>query len=422
MPVATEPTWDEGVSFPRFPSLSKPLQADTIIVGGGLTGVLTAYFLAQAGQQVVLLEKDRLGFGATGLTTAFLTYSIDTNLADVVHMFGALRAKQIIASHAHAIDIIEAIVEKEKIECEFTRCPNYLYANSESDRQALRAEHAAAHALGLSWEFTHDDALHFKNQGYLTMSKQGKFHPRKFLAALTQRLTQRGVQIFEETNVTNLRPGRPIILDTAGLKVEADQVVVATYAPFDKKLFFKKAFYTSYVLEAHIPPRTLPEGMYEDMHNPYHYMRIDRQADHDRLIIGGEDHRADVPVPAEKNFSALEEYLKTMLSNVPYALQRRWQGPIIETVDGLAYIGRLTTKDVYYATGFSGNGMTYGAIAAEIIFDHISKKENPWAALYRADRVPKLTHLMQKGKDYTGEMVGGALRNILRRHRRSTPT
>lgn len=404
-------SWDEGVAVPEFAPLAQALEVDVAIIGGGLTGITAAYLLSEAGVSVAVFEKDRLGFGATGATTAFLTQYIDTAVQDLLTVFGRERTQAIFGSHREAITRVEQIIQREHIECECRRCPLYVYADSEKDWAHLQSEAAAGESVGMPSELRQDGTLPFENFGYLETAHQAKFHPRKYLAALVPILQQRGVRMYEETEIEKLEEGSPVVLHTSRQKIRARHVLVATYAPLNRKLFFKKAHYTSYVYEATLPPGVLPEGIYEDTADPYHYFRVDRLPSHDRLIVGGEDHRSDFPIGPEKNFQALEAFIHKTFSNIPYTLTRRWKGPILETVDGLAYIGPVDEKNIFYATGFSGNGMTYSLIAAQAFADFVLGRENVWLTLYDAKRLPALRSLMHKGRDYSKIMLGGAIKN-----------
>lgn len=407
-------SWDRGAALAKFPSLTQPLTVDVAIVGGGITGITAAYFLAEQGVSVALLEKDQLGFGATGATTAFLTQYIDTAAQDLLTVFGREKTQAIFGSHRAAVTQIEDIIQREQIECEFTRCPLYVYADSEKGWADLLREQAAGKTVGIGSRLKRDRGLSFENIGYLETAHQAKFHPRKYLAALVTILKQRGISIYEKTEVRRIEKRSPIILHTSDQSIRARHVLVATYAPFDRALFFKKAHYTSYVYEATLPQGAVPEGIYEDTADPYHYFRVDHLAKHDRLIVGGEDHRSDFPIRAEKNFQALKAFIHELFSKTPYTLTRRWKGPILETVDGLAYIGPVDTTNVFYAAGFSGNGMTYSLIAAQAFADFVLGRKNKWLPLYDAKRLPALRSLIHKGRDYSKIMLGGAIKNTFK--------
>lgn len=385
----------------------KSVSADVAIIGGGITGIVSAYVLAKVGKRVVVYEKNEIGSGATADTTAFITQVLDTDPSDLVSMWGKSKAAAILDSHQHAIDLIEDIVVKEGIECEFKRCSNFLYANSPKELESLEEEYKTLKSLNIPVRFVSDRMIHgFKNSGYIEFKDQAKFSATQFVKALVVICKKRGVIIKEHSKVTSLD------------NIKADWKIVATYEPFNKplRLYFKKAFYTTYVMQASLPANTIPEGMYEDMHNPYHYFRIDKNSKKsDLIMIGGEDHRSDIPVNRQKSFKTLNEYLHTILNSTPYKIKSKWTGPILEPVDGLAYIGRLDKNQVLYAMAFSGNGMTYSMIAAHIFKDTIRGTKNEWASLYDLKRAQTLKNLWHKGKDYTQEFFGGAVKNTLRR-------
>lgn len=413
--VESSSSWDAGVTLPQFPALTERLEVDVAIIGGGMTGLTLAYLLSQTGKKVAVLEKDRLGLGATGVTTAFITQLIDTDPADLISMVGQAKAKAVFASHAQAIDRLESIIMTETIGCEFTRCPNYIFAGTPQERRALTGFQDGANRLGVVVDTKPSNPLGFAHHGFVSLPNQAKFHPLRYLAGLVEKLSARGVRIFEKTEVDQITAGDSFGLSmTNGQKLSAHDVVVATHTPFDRALFFKKAFYYSYVMELTIPPNLLAEGIYENMKLPYHYFRVDRMGAHDRVIMGGEDHRHDIPVPAAKNFAALQAYAASLLNGIPYHVIRRWRGPIIESIDGLAYIGPHAHPHLFYATGFSGNGMTYSVLSAMIIADFIMGRKNQWAELYRPDRYPSLRRLIFKGMDYSQTLIGGALKNLFR--------
>lgn len=407
-----QPVWDVGVDIRNFDSLRSDISVDVAIIGGGITGITTAYLLAKEGKKVAILEKNKLAFGATGMTTGFLVQYIDTSVSSLLSMFGAQRAKAVLASHKHAIDLVEGIVNAEHISCEFLRCSNYMFANTSKYVQTLREEEEAAHKVGFDIRLVQDEKLGFPNAGYLELSHQAKFHVRKYLAKLVDALHAKGAQLYENTEVLSINSddsGVEVI--TSGGIVHAKHVVVATYAPFDKQLPYRKAFYITYVVEAAIPKGKIMEGMYEDTKKPYHYFRVDKGEHEDRLIIGGEDHRRDIPVSDEKSYRALIKYMQSMFPDMTPRIIRRWKGPILESIDGLAWIGPIKDKNIFYTTGYSGNGITYSGIAAIMARDYIVGKDNHLSQIYNPRRIPTLTQLAHKGVDYTRELIGGAVRN-----------
>jgi glycine/D-amino acid oxidase-like deaminating enzyme len=364
---------------------------------------------------VTVLEKEELGSGATIDTTAFITYVIDTDLSDLIDMYGENDAKLIWQSGKKAIDKIEQITRDEKIDCEFMRCPAFIFTTDKKQLKSLDEEKQAAEKLGHRLELKKDDRLGIKNLGYLEIPNQAKFDPFKFLYALALRAEDKGALIFEHSVAAEILEKGGLAVKTAGGTITAKNVIVATYNPFNKpkEVFAKKGMYKSFVLELHVPKNLIPEGIYWDLDNPYNYFRIDKRSDYDRMILGGADHRYELPIKREKNFQALEEYFKSILPGVEYKIIQKWAGPILEPSDGLPLIGEYR-KGQFLAAAFGGNGMTYATIAAVMFCDIIEGQKNDWIKLYDPKRPFRAYPLFKKAQDYIEEFLGGAVKNLLK--------
>lgn len=413
---STESSWQEEVKA-SFPHLEGAIKADVAIVGGGLAGVLSAYLLAKAGKKVVLVEKNVLGSGATAMTTAFLTEMIDTDVTDLIKIHGLSKTRTIFHSHEHAIDLVEKIVREENIDCAFKRCSNFIFARFEKDNDTIEEEYEAMKSVGLDVRLLEStDIPGFVHGKMIEVRNQASFHPIRFLNAVAERAKMHGARIFEHTHATKLHSTSPVKIETDKGMVKAKCFISATYEPWNEpmRLYFKKGMYVSYVTELRFPDITLPHGTFEDTDNPYHYFRVDKTSEGTRVIIGGEDHRQDIPVHPEKNFLALEEYVRELFKGWKYEVVRRWSGPILEPVDGLAFIGYHKKLDGLYAFGFSGNGMTYSAVAAMMFADFLEGRRNEWQEIYDPARIPRLSSLALKGRDYAEEFFDGAIRNTLK--------
>lgn len=371
---------------------TKTKTTDVAIIGGGLAGILCAYLLDRAGKRVVLYEENELGSGVTSLTTAMITEDLDTDTHKLIAMFGLRTARLIRKSHAQAIDLLEDIIKRERIECHFSRCPAYRYASSPKQLKHLKTEYQAIKKLGFAAEL---------QETRIKLPRQAKFYASEFIAGLKKKLSRR-VKIHEKTNIKDLKD------------IHARDIVVATHQPFNNPwpTFMKKGMYVSYVLDARVPRGTFEESINFDFSNPYFYYRVDAlNKKEDSIIIGGADHRKELPMSKKKAFGAVREHLDKLLKGIKHRVVSRWTGPILESIDGLALIGSYRPHE-YVATAFSGNGMTYAGIAAKLITDLISKKSNPYQSIYSPKRIPGLYQLAQKGKDYAGELIGGTMKKM----------
>jgi len=167
----------------------------------------------------------------------------------------------------------------------------------------------------------------------------------------------------------------------------------------------KLALYTSYVVAGRIPKGQLPAASFWDNGEPYDYLRIDSKADHDYVIFGGEDHKTGQKADTEEPYGRLEERLRAYIPQV--AIDHRWSGQVIETNDGLPFIGE-TGEGQFAATGFAGNGMTFGTLGAMMAVDKILKRQNPWEDLFDVHRKKILggtwSYLMEN-KDFPFHLV-----------------
>jgi glycine/D-amino acid oxidase-like deaminating enzyme len=415
-------TWgDIREIFKTYPILDRNIEVDAVIIGGGITGILNAYYLTLEGKKVALLERDRLASNATAMTTAFITKVIDTSLGEVIDIYGTKTAKEVWQGGQQAIEEIEKIVEKEKIDCEFKRCSNYFFASTAKQFKGLEEEYDAYKKLGLKAELHENGTdLNFPNFGYLEIKDQAKFHPLKFVNGVAAAAGKRGAQIFERTEALEISTDEGNVVKTGKGDIRAEDILIATYKPLtNQETHLKKAMYRSFIFEVEIPSDLLKEGIYEDDSNPYYYFRVDKGKERDRLIVGGEDHKdifGDTLV--EKSFKSLEEFLERILPGVKYKIVKKWYGPILEPSDGLPLIGEIKSN-VYVATAFSGNGMTYSMISALLISDLIegkkNKEKNNWQKIYDPKRaLLRPRRLATKAKDFIEEFFEGAVKNLLK--------
>jgi len=424
MRYKNSPPWQETIKPISYKPLTNDLDVDVLIIGAGIAGIATAYELSKGKKSVALIEKEHIGSGATGHTTAFVAQPIDTQLSALITMFGWKGAKMVWESGEKAINTIEKNIKNENINCEFTRCSYYEFALEEKDNESLQEEAKAAKSLGFNVIFKEDKKLEFNKFGYTELKNQGKFNPLKYITAMAKATAKNGVQVFEKTEAKDVKKDKNVILVSVAhpesnnkndIKITAKQVIVTTYAPFTNKWehFFKAAYYADFMMELEIPKGSIKEALYADSNDPYTYFRIDPQKTHDRMIIGGLTHRVQVPFSEEKGYKALEVWIQKIFPQLKYKIIRKWYGKLIEPDDGIPYIGKLTGyEEVYVATAFSGNGMTYSHVAAHIFKDLLDGKKSEWSDFYNAQRIPKMKSLIQKGKDYSSTLIGGLTKNI----------
>jgi glycine/D-amino acid oxidase-like deaminating enzyme len=296
----TPPLWTEGVTIPEAPPLTEAQHADVCVVGAGIAGVTTAYLLAREGRSVVVLDAGPIGGGETQHTTAHLSNVLDDRFQYLEQVHGPHAARLAAESHGAAVDRIGEIARAEGIDCDYERLDGYLFLGPGQSLDLLKAELRAAVAAGLSAELLPRAPWpHFDTGPCLRFPGQGQFHPLKYLAGLTRAARRLGVRFFGEARAKDVRGGAPARVATqGGPEVTASAVVVATNAPVNDlfAIHTKQAPYLSYVVAAEVPRGAVPHGLYWDMLDPYHYVRLQpAEGGREVLVVGGEDHKTARP-------------------------------------------------------------------------------------------------------------------------------
>ncbi|MEQ1903794.1 MAG: FAD-dependent oxidoreductase [Pirellulaceae bacterium] len=401
----TVSVWMKSAQIPGNTPLAEDVTADVCVVGAGISGMTTAYLLMLEGKSVVVLDDGPIGGGQTDRTTAHLSNAIDDRYVHIEQWHGKEGARLAAESHSAAIDKIEAIATQERIECGFERLDGFLFAGRDEDRELLEQELEAARRAGLAnVEMVSRCPLPaFETGPCLRFPRQGQIHPRQYLAGLRAAILRKGGRIFTQTHAEKIESGPPARIPTSeGPVVTAESVVVATNTPFNDfvTIHTKQAPYLSYAMAFGVPRGTVAKALYWDTLDPYHYVRLqsisEEQSKRDSLgdphveellIVGGEDHKTGQADNAEERYRRLEEWARARYP-ITGAARCKWSGQVLETIDGLAFIGRnpLDGPNVYIATGDSGQGMTHGTIAGMLITDLIMNRTNNWVDLYQPAR------------------------------------
>jgi glycine/D-amino acid oxidase-like deaminating enzyme/nitrite reductase/ring-hydroxylating ferredoxin subunit len=380
--------WFANTNPTSFPTLDRDLVVDVAIVGGGITGVTAALLLARQGQQVALIEKDRLGHGESGATSAHLTQALDTRYRQIMLMHGIDTARLVAEAQRSAIDRIARIASELRIDCDFARVPGWLYTESEEDVATVEEELEFAHSAALDVRLDRHPPLPFAVKSAVCFRNQARFHPLKYLFALADRVSALGAHLFEGAHVVEVTDGDPCEVTTERATVRARHVLLATDVPLNDESLFQTKLkpQRSYLIAVRVPRAQAVDGLFWDSEEPYHYTRSFAGPDGRLLIIGGKDHRVGTGDQAPLDaVEALEAYARERFD--VEEVVGRWSGQIIEPLDGLAYIGpRSSGSRVHVATGYSGNGLTQGTLAAMILSDLVLDRANPFAIVYDPGR------------------------------------
>ena len=383
--------WIDSASLPRFPKITRSLDVDVAVIGGGITGITAAYLLKRSGCTVALVERGRCAQVDTGHTTAHVTAVPDLRLHEIEQRFGREAVKAVWDAGGAATDQIVNLIRAEDIACDFHWVPGYLHAPRSSPPgtglAGFKREVRLAQELGISAEVR--EAVPSIDRPGILFPHQALFHPRKYLAALVRRIPGKGSHVFEHSEVTEVQE-KPLAVKVGDAAIRCRHVVMATHTPLmgiagvvGAALFQAKlALYTSYALGARIPRDTLPLASFWDTNDPYDYLRVERRRGHDFAIFGGEDHKTGQGNPTAA-YRRLEARFRRLAPSS--TIEYRWSGQVIETNDGLPFIGEMA-ENQFGATGFAGNGMTFGTLGAMMAVDAVHQRSNPWTDLFAPGR------------------------------------
>lgn len=360
--------WTDSIEIPQFDSLNGDRKTDVLIIGGGLCGLLCAYFLQRAEIDYILVEGDRIAKGITKNTTAKITFLHGLIYSKLINSVGREQAQMYLSANKAALQEYEKMCGS--IDCDFERKSAYTY--SMKDRQKIENEVRALHRLGINAEFTDDLKLPFKTAGAVRVDNQAQFNPLKFIAEISKEL-----HIYEKTFIRDITP-HTAIADNG--KITADKIIVTTHFPFINKhgnYYLKLYQHRSYA--AAFENAQEMEGMYVDEYNKGMSFRSYKNL----LFIGGGGHRTG---KKGGNWNEIYDFAKRYYpdSTEKYS----WAAQDCMSLDKIPYIGLYSkrTPDLYVASGFNKWGITSSMAAAMILTDMVRGKKSEFAEVFSPQR------------------------------------
>lgn len=383
--------WTDTFQVPEFSALKEDIHADVCIVGAGISGITAAYLLACEGKDVVVLDDGKIGGGETENTTAHISSVIDDRYCSLEKIHGADAVCMASQSQRAAVEEIERIIIKEKIDCDFKKTDGYLLFKP-GDDDMFTEEFEAAMRAGMDVSISEPPLVSFKNYNTLKFPGQAKFHILKYISALAEAIVRKNGRIFTDTRVSDIEDHETgaVIKTKNGFIVKAVNAVIATNSPISDNISVhtKQTAYRTYVIGYEIKKNSVPDFLIWDTESPYHYIRIYQDKDNDILIIGGEDHKTGHEHNPEERFKKLGDWA-ALHFKIPDSPEYKWSGQVMEPIDGLSFIGKdpENKNHVFIITGDSGMGITHATFGGMILRDLITGNENIWSELYDPARI-----------------------------------
>lgn len=193
--------WINSVLNTNYPTLDKILTTDVCIIGGGLTGVTTAYLLCKKGYNVCLLEKDKIAHKTSGNTTGKITSSHGLFYNYLINSFSKEIAKGYLCANEAAIKNIKQIIDLEHIDCDFEYQDNFIYTINDNEVQNIKDEFEATSSLGFKAEHVNSIPYPIETKAAIKFPNQAQFNPLKYIHALCNSISDNFGLIFENTKV-----------------------------------------------------------------------------------------------------------------------------------------------------------------------------------------------------------------------------
>jgi glycine/D-amino acid oxidase-like deaminating enzyme len=368
--------WLDDPYVPRGP-LEGDQTADIAVLGGGVTGIAAARFLAERGCRVAVVERDVLASGATGRNAGFLLAGIASTYSVAVKSHGRDRARTLwsVSRDNHAL--LRRFVEEDRLDCLYARHGSTTLALSEQEAKSLSRSAAQLAEDGFRAELLDDTrvARQFPGGGFLAglyHPDDGEIHPARFVRGLAAGAEKRGARIFERTPVTRIETlPDSVTLETPKGSLSAAMLLLASNAwtgllhpYFDGAITGMRG--QMFATEP-CPERVIPTPVYVDFGFEYF-----RQLPDGRILAGG-GRRASLDTeltytdrPTDKVQGAIECFLHSCFpATRGLKITHRWAGIMGFSCDELPNVGPVPgAVNVYAAAGYHGHGLGYAVIAA----------------------------------------------------------
>lgn len=376
----------------KFRTLEQNIESDVCVIGGGITGISTAYYLAKEGKKVVVLEKDSICSKTSGGTTGKITSQHHLFYDYLIHSQNKEFAKKYWKANEEAIENIEKIIEEEKIDCDFTRKSAFVWTKDLAHLHQIKTEVEAVKSLGKKVNFADEIEVLGKIEGAIEFEKQAQFQPVKYVKGLATCILEKGGEIYENTKVVSHEKAENGFIVTAqaegkNRQIKCQYLVVATRYPiFNVPGFYFVKMYQELEYGIAIKANVDLKGMYVSCEVPTISFRGYEENGEKYVLVVGNGHKTGEKTQ-NNGFEVLENFAKTYFPDGEIVY--RWNVEDCIGLDKIPYIGEYSEvrENMYVATGFKKWGMTSSNVAANLITDKIMGRKSPYEEIFNSTRL-----------------------------------
>ncbi len=403
--------WNHFSDKHSFPHLKQDLDIDVAIIGGGITGISAAHLLAQQGKNVAVLESRKVGGGTTAHSTGNLYCTIDQILSSLEKKYDDEVIEKVAASRTEALRQIAMWVEEFNLDCDYREVPWYLYSLDGKNKKKIEKEFKTGRAANVPFEPVEESEFPVPAEAGLKLEEQAQINPKKYVQELAKNVERERCTIYENAHVTKVeKAGGGFKVHTEDAAVKADYVIHATHTPKGIKIVQTmmgpyREYGVAYKTEKPVHPDGIFWGYFGEG-KKISTRNYSRNGEHFLMAVG-EAHKVGEAGNNVENIKKLEAFAHKYFDVEEPAF--RWGGQHYRPADLLPYIGStFRHSNEFVATGFSTDGLVYGTLAAMILTDHITDKENRWDELYKATRMqPKksASKFWEENKDVAKKLL-----------------
>ncbi len=381
--------WEKETDLPSFSPIDKNVQTDVCVVGGGITGIMTAYELSQIGLRVIVVDAYKVCSGTTGRTTAKITAQHGLIYDQIIQSYGVEHANRYYQSAILGKDNLLKHIKQLEIDVQLEEKTSTVYTEQEENIRKVEDEFRAYEKLKINGSFSTSVDIPIETKAAIHLLDQVQFNPLYYLKSIIKSCMENGVQFYEHSLAVDLEHNEHInVLFDRGHKISCTYVVQATHFPFydplgmfTTRLIPERSFvYAGLQSDIQIP------GIYINCDHPTRSIRSTSIQDQSGFLLGGEGY---VVGKTKGHVNPYEELKQTATELFPqHSHVTEWSAQDYNTMDQIPYIGRLKHKheNIFVATGFKKWGMTTSSTAALLITDLIQGRKNPDEDIYSPSR------------------------------------
>ena len=379
--------WKYNIRKKALNKLDKNITTDILIIGGGISGLTTAYFLRNSKYKVTLIDKDICGHGVSANTTGKLTFMQDLIYSKLSKNFNEEVAFKYLNSCKDAVRIVKTIISRNNIDCNLENVSSYVFTNDINKIKNFKEEEAFYNRHNIKYKVVSKLPNNLSVKYGIKINYGCVFHPVKYLMGIRKILIDSKIEIYENTKAINLTKKEEYYeVNTENGKILAKKVIVCTHYPFfvlPGIIPLKSSVEKSYILSG--ITKTNKKFIAISNENPVYSIRYYTNNDKDYIIYAGNSHYIANHFDTEKRYKELiNDYKKYIGKDIKYYFLNH----DIMTPDHLPYIGCIYKNDnsLLIATGFNKWGMSNGTIAGKILSDIVLSKNNEYIELFSLHR------------------------------------